>query len=111
TNEENVSFVRADMAISPPRPRQREKRDTKSLRGLRQVWTTISEESRDVFPPDAQRIIRDILGQLRHSSKHSSILQLAIEELTKVAHADRGLVWQVVGDQLNVTHEFSVNGE
>src|SRR4029077_3880744 len=102
---EDVSFVRADLAT-----KKREKRDTKSLRGLREVWTTISEESREVFPPDAQRIIRDIMGRLRHSGDHSSILQFAIEELTKVAHADRGLVWQMIGDQLTVTNEFAPSG-
>lgn len=106
--EEDVTFVRADLPAA--RPTRTSKRDKQSLRELRQVWTTISEESRSVFPPDAQRIIRDIFGQLRHSSDHSAILQLAIEELTKVAFADRGLIWQVVGDQLVVTNEFSTTG-
>ena len=105
--EDDVTFVRAQVPAERPK---REKRDTKSLRGLREVWTTITEESRSVFPPDAQRIIRDMVGQLRHSSDHNSILQLAIEELIKVAHADRGLIWQVVGDQLVVTHEYAVDG-
>lgn len=117
-DEQDVTFVRAEVTRvqgeSAPNKATR-KRDTasssKSLRELRQVWTTISEESRSVFPPDAQRIIRDIMGQLRHSSDHSNILQLAIEELTKVAFADRGLIWQVVGDQLTVTHEFATSGE
>jgi diguanylate cyclase (GGDEF)-like protein len=105
---EEVAFVRADVATTS-RPRK-EKRD-KSLRELREVWTAIAEESREVFPPDAQRIIRDIMGQLRHSSDHQSILQMAIEELMKIARADRGLVWQVVGDQLTVTNEFAASGD
>src|SRR5208283_2624189 len=45
-----------------------------------------------------------------HSNDHNAILQLAIEELTKVANADRGLIWQVIGDQLAVTNEFAMNG-
>lgn len=112
---DDVSFVRADFSPSAvttttQRPKK-EKRDTKGVRALREVWTTISEESREVFPPDAQRLIRDIMGRLRHSSDHSAILQFAIEELTKIAHADRGLVWQVIGDQLTATHEFAVSGD
>lgn len=103
--DEDVTFVRAELR-STPRPR----RDKKSLKGLREVWTTISAESHSVFPPDAQRIIKDIFVQLRNSSDHGAILQLAIEELTKVARADRGLIWQVVGDQLTVTNEFAMSG-
>jgi diguanylate cyclase (GGDEF)-like protein len=105
--DEDVTFVRAELQTAQP-PR-REKRD-KNLKGLREVWTSISAESRTAFPPDAQRIIRDMFGQLRHSSDHSAILQLAIEEMTKVANADRGLIWQVVGDQLTVTNEFALSG-
>jgi diguanylate cyclase (GGDEF)-like protein len=86
-------------------------RDNKGLKDLRQVWTNISDEERIVFPPDAQKIIRDIVGQLRHSSDLSSILQLAIEQLTEACHADRGLIWQVVGDQLTVTNEHAPNGQ
>ncbi|HEY9714497.1 MAG TPA: GAF domain-containing protein, partial [Chroococcales cyanobacterium] len=40
----------------------------------------------------------------------ASILQFAIESLTTVAGADRGLIWQVVGDQLAVTNEYAVTG-
>lgn len=88
----------------------KQKRDNKALKDLRQVWTNISDEERIVFPPDAQKIIRDIVGQLRHSSDLSSILQMTIEGLTDVSHADRGLIWQVVGDQLTVTNEHAPNG-
>jgi diguanylate cyclase (GGDEF)-like protein len=105
---DEVTFEKVD--ISKARP-TKSKADKKGLKELRNVWTTISEESRSVFPPDAQRIIRDIFGQLRHGSNdHAAILQLAIEELTKVAFADRGLIWQVIGDQLTVTHEFHAGG-
>jgi diguanylate cyclase (GGDEF)-like protein len=104
---EDVTFVRAELPKNRP---TKSKVDKRGLKELRNVWTTISEESRSVFPPDAQRIIRDIFGQLRHSNDHGAILQVAIEELTKVAFADRGLVWQVIGDQLTVTHEFSTSG-
>jgi len=61
-------------------------------------------------PRVAQGIIGDIIGQLRHSSDLLSILQFAIENLTKAAHADRGLIWQVVGDQLAVTTEYAASG-
>jgi diguanylate cyclase (GGDEF)-like protein len=61
-------------------------------------------------PRVAQGIIGDIIGQLRHSSDLFSILQFAIENLTKAAHADRGLIWQVVGDQLAVTTEYAASG-
>lgn len=77
---------------------------------LREVWTNITQEQRTVFPPDAQRIIRDIVSQLRVSSDLPAILDLAIEELTKLSHSNRGLVWQVVDDQLVVTNEFAENG-
>lgn len=40
-----------------------------------------------VFPPAAQSIISDIIGQLRHSNDLSSILQFAIETLTTVVGA------------------------
>jgi diguanylate cyclase (GGDEF)-like protein len=63
-----------------------------------------------VFPPAAQSIISDIIGQLRHSNDLSSILQFAIETLTTVEGAERGLIWQVVGDQLAVTNEFAMSG-
>lgn len=93
---------------------QKKEKASKAIRELRNreagVWQPISEQGREVFPLEAQRIIRDIMGRLRHSSDHFSILQYAIEELTKVAHADRGLVWQQIGDQLMVTNEYSPNG-
>jgi diguanylate cyclase (GGDEF)-like protein len=63
-----------------------------------------------IFPPAAQSIISDIIGQLRHSNDLSSILQFAIETLTTVVGAERGLIWQVVGDQLAVTNEFAMSG-
>ncbi|HEY9679202.1 MAG TPA: diguanylate cyclase [Drouetiella sp.] len=63
-----------------------------------------------VFPVAAQSIISDIIGQLRHSNDLSSILQFAIETLTTVVGAERGLIWQVVGDQLAVTNEFAMSG-
>lgn len=62
------------------------------------------------FPPAAQTIISEIIGQLRHSNNLSSILQFAIEALTQVTKAERGLIWQVVGDQLAVTHEYALSG-
>ena len=65
-------------------------------------------EVKNLIPPAAQAIISDIIGQLRHSSDLNSILQYAIETLSKGLGADRGLIWKVVGDQLAVTNEFSI---
>lgn len=82
-----------------------------ALRGLRQ--TLGGEEVQaveSIIPVPAQAIISDIIGQLRHSSDLTSILQYAIETLTQVVQAERGLIWQVVGDQLAVTNEFATSG-
>ena len=67
-------------------------------------------KNKEDVPPIAQGIISDIIGQLRHSSDLNSILQFAIENLTKAANADRGIIWQVVGDQLAVTNEYATSG-
>lgn len=69
-----------------------------------------SDEGNSAFPFAAQAIISDIIGQLRHSNDLNSILQFAIEALTQVSGAERGLIWQVVGDQLAVTNEYAVSG-
>jgi len=58
----------------------------------------------------APSIITEIIGRLRHSHNLNAILQFAIEKLTQAIKADRGLIWQVVGDQLMVTHEYAANG-
>ncbi|MBI4532823.1 MAG: diguanylate cyclase [Candidatus Melainabacteria bacterium] len=63
-----------------------------------------------VIPHAAQEIITEIIGQLRHSKDLTAILQLAIARLTQVGAIDRGLIWQVVGDQLAVTNEYSRTG-
>ncbi len=65
---------------------------------------------RHVIPLAAQSIIKDIVDGMRHSSDLNAILQLAIEKLTVVGQAHRGLIWQVVGDQMTATNEFSVSG-
>src|SRR5262249_19123268 len=65
---------------------------------------------RHVIPPAAQEIANDIVEGMRHSSDLNVILQLAIEKLTTVGQAHRGLIWQVVGDQMTATNEFSVSG-
>jgi len=65
---------------------------------------------KNLIPPSAQSIISEIIGQLRHSSDLNSILQYAIETLTTILGADRGLMWKVVGDQLAVTNEYSIGG-
>ncbi len=58
----------------------------------------------------AQTIIAEIISRLRHSHNLNAILQFAIEKLAQAVNADRGLIWQVVGDQLAVTHEYSASG-
>lgn len=96
---------------SAGKPQPRAGRDTRSLNLPQEAWISIPGEStRTTFPPDAQRIIREMISQLRHSSDLPSILQYAIEQLTNVCQADRGLIWQVLGDQLTVTNEFAPNG-
>lgn len=70
----------------------------------------LPEDELPAFPPAAQSIISEIIGQLRHSNDLSSILQFAIEALTQVTKADRGIIWQVVGDQLQVTNEYAASG-
>ncbi len=59
---------------------------------------------------NAQTIIAEIISRLRHSHNLNAILQFAIEKLAQAVNADRGLIWQVVGDQLAVTHEYSASG-
>ncbi len=63
-----------------------------------------------IIPPAAQKIIIEIIGRLRHSSDLDSILQLAIEMLVTACSAERGLIWQMNDDCLQVTNEFAVNG-
>ncbi|MBY0358178.1 MAG: diguanylate cyclase [Candidatus Obscuribacterales bacterium] len=82
----------------------------KGLKDLREVWTNITQETRTVFAPDAQKIIRDIVSTMRISSDLPAILQLAIEDSTRLIRADRGLIWQIVDDELVVTNEFATNG-
>lgn len=83
-----------------------------ALRGLRQTLADENQAPQEnvIIPVPAQAIISDIIGQLRHSSDLTSILQYAIETLTQVVQAERGLIWQVVGDQLAVTNEFATSG-
>lgn len=119
--EFNFESITASGALQPPAGIEQDPRlaglapqDKKSSRNiqsksLREVWTNITQEVRTVFAPDAQRIIKDIIGQLRISSDLPAILDLAVEELTKVSQSDRGLIWQVVDDQLVVTNEFAQN--
>lgn len=63
-----------------------------------------------ILPPAAQTIINEIIGRLRHSRDLNTILQYAIETLVKAANADRGLIWQIEGDHLQVTNEYTGSG-
>lgn len=91
-------------------PAEKKNQQNRGMQQLRNAWTNVTQEVRGVFAPDAQRIIKDIVSQLRISSDLPAILDLATEELTKLSRADRGLIWQVVDDQLVVTNEFAQNG-
>ncbi|MBX9877722.1 MAG: diguanylate cyclase [Candidatus Obscuribacterales bacterium] len=66
-------------------------------------------EGPSLVPLAAQEIIKDIIGKLRQSSDLTEILQAAIEKLVHVGLADRGLIWQIVGDELAVTNEYAQN--
>ena len=94
----------------PATPAEKKREQSRGIRDLRNAWTNVTQEVRGVFAPDAQRVIKDIVSQLRISSDLPAILDLATEELTKLSRADRGLIWQVVDDQLVVTNEFAQNG-
>ena len=96
---ESDTLGQAGAALCPPAPFT----STASA-----VPATVAEAV--VIPPAAQIIIRDIIGLLRHSDDVSSILQLAIEKLTIMCKAHRGLIWQVVDSELAVTQEHSVTG-
>lgn len=80
------------------------------------VAVTADEEKEEtgeqvaLIPPDAQTIISEIVGRLRHSSDLQSILQFAIEKLVETAGAERGLIWQIDGDHLKVTNEYAKSG-
>lgn len=100
----------ADKAAHGGNGKNGAEKKNRGIRDLREAWTNITEEVRSVFAPDAQKIIRDIVHQLRISSDLPAILQLAIEELSKLSRADRGLIWQVVDDRLVVTNEFAQDG-
>lgn len=84
-------------AVSPPQP-------------VREQPGVQEPEKQRESATAAQSIISDIIGRLRHSSDLSSILQFAIENLTNATQAERGLIWQIVGDQLAVTNEFAISG-
>ncbi len=92
--------------LNPPETRKTKGSTRTNLKAVK----TTDADSKNVIPPAAQAIISDIIGQLRHSSDLTSILQYAIEVLTNVLKADRGLIWKVVGDQLVVTNEYSITG-
>ncbi len=81
----------------------------RGMKELKEVWTNITQEVRTFSVPDAQRIIRDIISKLRLSSDLHAILQFAIKELARVGRSDRGLIWQVIDDQLVVTNEYSAD--
>lgn len=70
----------------------------------------IDRRNEATSPQAAQFIISHIIEQLRHSNDLASILQIALQGLTITCQAHRGLVWQIVGDQLAITNEFAVAG-
>ncbi len=94
-------------AFAPPAitPNEMARRSQTRLQAMKKE----EEQPVSIIPIAAQAIISDIIGQLRHSSDLYSILQYAIHTLTDVVKAERGLIWQVVGDQLAVTNEYAVS--
>ncbi len=60
-------------------------------------------------PEIAQSLCREIIEQLQRSSDYASILQSAVENLRVAANADRVVIWQVVGDRLDVTSEAAIS--
>jgi hypothetical protein len=72
--------------------------------------TDDTSNTEQVIPAAAHSIIVEIISQLRRSTNLTSVMQFAIEALTKACKADRGLIWQLDGDQLTVTNEYSVDG-
>ncbi|MCA9805548.1 MAG: GAF domain-containing protein [Cyanobacteria bacterium HKST-UBA02] len=61
------------------------------------------------YTPEAQSIIRNVIKRLQNGKDISEVLQETIESLTTSLQADSGLVWQIVGDHLEATHEFSID--
>jgi len=61
------------------------------------------------YTPEAQSIIRGIVTGLRNESGVAAVLQETIESLVEKLRADSGLVWQILGDHLEITHEFSAD--
>ncbi len=112
-NDLEASMVRIVDEISTTKPPYRlseEKEQEIGHVGAKEA--TVIPESKPSSPlMAAQSIISEIIGRLRHSGDLNSILQFAIENLTKVTNAERGLIWQIVGDQLVVTNEFATTGQ
>ncbi len=105
-------FNGAISASNENKPNNQDGRRNNGKNGTRTNLKAVKsgDDAKNLIPPAAQAIISDIIGQLRHSSDLQSILQYAIEVLTKDLKADRGLIWKVVGDQLGVTNEYSITG-
>ncbi|MGD9681354.1 MAG: GAF domain-containing protein [Candidatus Obscuribacterales bacterium] len=61
------------------------------------------------YTPEAQSIIRNVIKKLQNGKDISEVLQETIESLTIALQADSGLVWQIIGDHLEATHEFSID--
>jgi hypothetical protein len=55
----------------------------------------------------AAEILDKAVERLRGTTSLRSVLDAAIADLTRVCEADRGLIWEIRGDQLCVTHEYS----
>jgi diguanylate cyclase (GGDEF)-like protein len=112
-NRDGKPFNLADKSIAKDkgRSKQNKNREEDVSQTTSGKQREMANESKPISPlMAAQSIISEIIGRLRHSSDLSSILQFAIENLTKVTRAERGLIWQIVGDQLVVTNEFATTG-
>jgi diguanylate cyclase (GGDEF)-like protein len=113
TLDGRISYQNLDDFKVKGRQRQAKEQDEGFAQsGISKKDGSLAAESKPSSPlMAAQSIISEIIGRLRHSSDLNSILQFAIENLTKVTRAERGLIWQIVGDQLVVTNEFATTGQ
>lgn len=63
------------------------------------------------YPKLAQEVIDQLILGIREGFDFHSELGKALESLVKGLNVDRGLVWQVDGPQLTITHECSAKGQ
>lgn len=63
-----------------------------------------------IFPELAQQFMHETITAMR-AGDISAGLNKGLEKLVNGLELNRAMIWQVVGDQLSITHEVSSNGE